>query len=184
MQGVADAAIDFSKVGQLLLVLAGLYVFASLFQFIQQYIMAAVAQRTVYDLRENVFEKMNHLPLSYFDGRSHGDILSRVTNDIDTIATTLQQSMTQFITSFVTIIGIIIMMLWISPLLTVIAVVSIPLSIFVIKPLIKGSQKHFSEQQRTLGNLIGYIEEMYHGHDVVKAFARAETSINRFNERS
>src|SRR5690625_5073697 len=182
MQGVADAAIDFSKVGQLLLVLAGLYVFASLFQFIQQYIMAAVAQRTVYDLRENVFEKMNHLPLAYFDGRSHGDILSRVTNDIDTIATTLQQSMTQFISSFVTIIGIIIMMLWISPLLTLIAVISIPLSIFVIKPLIKRSQTHFSAQQRTLGNLNGHIEEMYTGHQVVKAFGQEEKSIGEFSE--
>src|SRR5690625_5862807 len=118
--------------------------------------MAAVDQRTVYDLRENVFEKMNHLPLAYFEGRSHGDILSRVTNDIDTIASTLQQSMTQFITSIVTIVGIIIMMLWISPLLTVIAVISIPLSIFVIMPLLKRSQKYFSDQQRTLGNLIGY----------------------------
>ncbi len=182
MQGIADAAIDFPKVGQLLLVLAGLYVFASLFQFIQQYMMAAVAQRTVYDLRENVFEKMNHLPLAYFDGRSHGDILSRVTNDIDTIATTLQQSMTQFITSFVTIIGIIIMMLWISPLLTVIAVVSIPLSIFVIKPLIKRSQKHFSEQQRTLGSLNGHIEEMYTGHQIVKAFGQEADSLDEFSE--
>src|SRR5699024_1636534 len=93
MQGIAGAVIHFNQVMQLLLLLAGLYVFASLFQFIQQYMMAAIAQRTVYDLREEVFEKINHLPLSYFDGRSHGDILSRVTNDIDTIATTLQQSM-------------------------------------------------------------------------------------------
>src|SRR5699024_12729197 len=98
--------------------------------------IAAIAKRTVYDLREELFEKINYLPLSYFDVRSHGDILSRVTNDIDTIATTLQQIMTQFISSFVTLVGIIIMMLWISPLLTLIAVISIPLSIFVIRPLI------------------------------------------------
>lgn len=182
MQGIAGAAIDFNKVMQLLLLLAGLYVFASLFQFIQQYMMAAIAQRTVYDLREEVFEKINHLPLSYFDGRSHGDILSRVTNDIDTIATTLQQSMTQFISSFVTLVGIIIMMLWISPLLTLIAVISIPLSIFVIRPLIKKSQTNFSDQQRTLGNLNGHVEEMYTGHQVVKAYGQEAVSIQEFSQ--
>ena len=181
-QGVSDAAIDFSKIALLLLLLAGLYLFSSAFQFIQQYIMAGVAQKTVYDLREDVFEKMNDLPLAYFDGKSHGDILSRVTNDIDTIATTLQQSLTSFITSFVTIIGIIIMMLWISPLLTVIAVVSIPLSVFVIRPLLKRSQKHFGNQQRTLGNLNGHIEEMYTGHEVVTAFGREADSVRRFTK--
>ena len=181
-QGVSDAAIDFSKIALLLLLLAGLYLFSSVFQFIQQYIMAGVAQKTVYDLREDVFEKMNDLPLAYFDGKSHGDILSRVTNDIDTIATTLQQSLTSFITSFVTIIGIIIMMLWISPLLTVIAVVSIPLSVFVIRPLLKRSQKHFGKQQRTLGNLNGHIEEMYTGHEVVTAFGREADSVRRFTK--
>ena len=181
-QGVSDAAIDFSKIALLLLLLAGLYLFSSVFQFIQQYIMAGVAQKTVYDLREDVFEKMNDLPLAYFDEKSHGDILSRVTNDIDTIATTLQQSLTSFITSFVTIIGIIIMMLWISPLLTVIAVVSIPLSVFVIRPLLKRSQKHFGKQQRTLGNLNGHIEEMYTGHEVVTAFGREADSVRRFTK--
>src|SRR5690625_1973401 len=102
-QGTSDVGVDFIKVGQLLLLLAGLYIFSSFFPFIQAYIMASIAQKTVYDLREDVFHKMNHLPIAYFDSRSHGDILSRVTNDIDTIATTLQQSLTQFITSFVTI---------------------------------------------------------------------------------
>lgn len=181
-QGIPGAAIDFTKIAQLLLILGGLYVFSSLFQFIQQFIMASVAQKTVYDLREDVFDKMNKLPIAYFDRHSHGDILSRVTNDIDTIATTLQQSLTQFITSFVTIIGIIIMMLWISPLLTVIAVVSIPLSIYVIRPLLKKSQKHFGKQQRTLGNLNGHIEEMYTGHEVVKAFGHEKQSIDTFNQ--
>lgn len=174
------SGIDFSKVGELLLLLGGLYVFSSLFQFIQQYVMAAVAQKTVYDLREDVFAKMNKLPLAYFDTHSHGDTLSRVTNDIDTIASTLQQSVTQFITSFVTIVGIIIMMLWISPILTVITVVSIPVSIFVIKPLIKRSQKHFSKQQATLGNLNGHVEEMYTGHEVVQAYSYEDESIEQF----
>lgn len=182
IQGVAGTGIDFTKVSQLLLLLAGLYVFSSLFQFVQQYIMAAVAQKTVYDLREAVFSKVNKLPLSYFDGKSHGDTLSRVTNDIDTIATTLQQSLTQFITSIVTIIGIIIMMLWISPLLTLITIVSIPLSLFVIKPLLKRSQKYFSNQQKTLGNLNGHIEEMYTGHEVVQAYGQEKTSITDFQE--
>ena len=181
-QGIAGAKIDFSKIGQLLLILAGLYVFSSIFQFVQQYIMAAVAQKTVYDLREEVFGKMNDLPLAYFDGKSHGDILSRVTNDIDTIATTLQQSLTSFITSFVTIVGIIIMMLWISPILTLIAVISIPLSLYVIRPLLKRSQKHFGNQQRSLGKLNGHIEEMYTGHEVVTAFGREEQSVEQFKE--
>src|SRR5690625_1634086 len=170
LKGIPDAAIDFSMVFKFLLLLAGLYVFASTFQFVQQFIMARVSQRTVYQLREDVFTKTNKLPISYFDEHSHGDTLSRVTNDIDLIATTLQQSLTQFITSVVTIVGIIFMMLWISPLLTVITVVSIPLSFLVIRPLLKRSQKHFSDQQNTLGNLNGHIEEMYNGHEVVKAF--------------
>lgn len=181
-QGVPNAAIDFPKIAQLLLLLAGLYVFSSLFQFLQQFIMASVAQRTVYDLRQHVFSKVNSLPISYFDEHSHGDILSRVTNDIDTIATTLQQSLTQFITSFVTIVGIIVMMLWISPLLTIIAIVSIPLSFYVIRPLLKKSQKHFGKQQQTLGKLNGHIEEMYTGHEVVKAFGREEQSIKAFHK--
>ncbi|MEI3607416.1 ABC transporter ATP-binding protein [Pseudogracilibacillus sp. SE30717A] len=181
-QGIPGAAIDFPKIVQLLLLLAGLYIVASLFQFIQQYIMASVAQKTVYYLREDVFIKINDLPLSYFDRKSHGDILSRVTNDIDTIATTLQQSLTSFITSFVTIVGIIIMMLWISPLLTIIAVLSIPLSLYVIRPLLKRSQKHFGVQQRSLGELNGHIEEMYTAHEVVKAFSQEEKSVQQFKK--
>ncbi|HLS06334.1 MAG TPA: ABC transporter ATP-binding protein [Bacillota bacterium] len=182
LKGIPDAAIDFSMVFKFLLLLAGLYVFASTFQFVQQFIMARVSQRTVYQLREDVFTKTNKLPISYFDEHSHGDTLSRVTNDIDLIATTLQQSLTQFITSVVTIVGIIIMMLWISPLLTLITVISIPLSFLVIRPLLKRSQKHFSDQQNTLGNLNGHIEEMYNGHEVVKAFGQEENSIEEFTD--
>lgn len=182
LSGVPGAAIDFNAVGQLLLLLAGLYVMSSLFLFFQTYIMASVAQGTVYDLREAVFNKMNKLPLTYFDENSYGDTLSRVTNDLDMIGTTLQQSLTQFITSFITIIGILIMMLWISPLLTIITIVSIPLSIFIIKPLIKRSQIYFQKQQNTLGELNGHIEEMYTGHEVVTAFGREGTSINEFKD--
>src|SRR5699024_12836282 len=134
MQYIYVEAIDCSVVGRWLLLLAGLYILSSVFLFFQTHIMASVAQGAVDDLREAVFEKMNKLPLKYFDEISYGDTLSRVTNDLDLIGTTLQQSLTQFITSFVRIIGILIMMLWISPLLTIITVVSIPVSLFIIKP--------------------------------------------------
>ncbi len=182
IKGSEGASIDFPKVGRILLLLAVLYILSSVFQFFQTFIMASVAQKTVYDLREAVFSKMNHLPLNYYDQKSHGDTLSRVTNDIDTIASTLQQTMTQFITSLITIIGIIIMMFWISPLLTIIAIVSIPVSVFVIKPLIKRSQKHFQAQQNRLGALNGHIEEMYTNHEVITAYSRQSSSVGEFKE--
>lgn len=181
-QGIPGATINFDKIGQILLVLVGLYVLSSLFNYVQQYIMSSVAQETVYDLREDVNHKLEKLPLKYFDGRSNGETLSRMTNDIDTIGSTLQQSLTQFITSIVTILGIIIMMLSISPLLTLISIVSLPLSIFVIKPILKKSQKHFADQQRTLGQLNGHIEEMYTGHQVVKAFGHEKKSVAQFDK--
>lgn len=181
-QGVPGAAINFTKIGQLLLILIGLYLASSLFSYIQQYIMSSVAQKTVYDLREDVSEKLRKLPLNYFDGRPNGEILSRVTNDIDTIGSTLQQSLTQFITSIVTIIGIIIMMLSISPILTLISIVSLPISIFTIRPILKRSQKYFADQQRTLGQLNGHIEEIYTGHEVVKAFGQEKKAGAQFDQ--
>ncbi|MFJ5624081.1 ABC transporter ATP-binding protein [Peribacillus loiseleuriae] len=180
-QGVPGASINFDKIGHILLLLAGLYVISSLFNYVQQYIMSSVAQKTVYDLREDVNKKLEKLPLKYFDGRSNGETLSRVTNDIDTVGSTLQQSLTQFITSIVTIIGIIIMMLSISPVLTLIAIVSLPISIFAIRPILKRSQKYFAAQQRTLGQLNGHIEEMYTGHQVVKAFGHEKKAGAQFN---
>lgn len=181
VRGVAEAGIDFSKVANLLLLLGGLYVFSSLFRFMQQFLMASVAQRIVYKMREQIFTKLQRLPLKYYDGRAHGDILSRVTNDIDTIGNTLQQSITQLITSIVTIVGIIFMMFYISPLLTIIALVSLPLSIFVIRPLLVRSQRHFADQQKNLGNLNGHIEEMYTGHAVVKSYGQEEESLRQFD---
>ncbi|MEH7384402.1 ABC transporter ATP-binding protein [Bacillus sp. JJ1521] len=181
VQGIPGAAIDFGKIGYMLLILGGLYIFSSLFTFIQQYMMSGVAQKTVYDLREDVNQKLEKLPLKYFDGRPNGETLSRVTNDIDTIGSTLQQSLTQFITSVVMIIGIIIMMLYISPLLTVITIISLPLSIFVIQPILKRSQRYFAKQQRTLGELNGHIEEMYTGHQVVKAFGHEKKAMDKFD---
>ena len=182
MTGVPGAAIDFDAIGKLLLLLAALYLISSLFTYIQQYIMSSVAQKTVYDLREEVNGKLEKLPLKYYDGRPNGETLSRVTNDIDTIGNTLQQSLTQFITSVVTIVGIIIMMLTISPLLTLISIVSLPVSMFVIQPILKRSQKHFADQQRTLGELNGHIEEMYTGHQVVKVFGHEKKAVAEFDE--
>lgn len=182
IRGEPGASIDFGTIGQLLTLLAGLYLFSSAFMYLQQYLMSTVAQDTVYDLREDVSGKLERLPLKYYDHTAKGETLSRVTNDIDTIGTTLQQSLTLFITSFVTIIGITVMMLVISPLLTVIAIASLLLSVFVIRPILKRSQKQFADQQRTLGELNGHIEEMYTGHPVVKAFGHEEKAVNRFNE--
>ncbi|MFJ7307707.1 ABC transporter ATP-binding protein [Peribacillus frigoritolerans] len=181
-QGIPGAAINFDKIGQILLLLAGLYALSSLFSYVQQYIMSSVAQDTVYDLREDVNKKLEKLPLKYFEGRPNGETLSRMTNDIDTIGSTLQQSLTQFITSIVTILGIIIMMLSISPLLTLISIISLPLSIFAIRPILKRSQKHFADQQRKLGQLNGHIEEIYTGHQVVKAFGYEKKASAQFTE--
>lgn len=180
--GVPGAEIDFTRIGQILSLLAGLYVISSLFNYVQQYLMSGVAQKTVYDLREDVNKKLERLPLKYYDGRSNGETLSRVTNDIDLIGSTLQQSVTSFITSIVTIVGILIMMLSISPLLTIISLVSLPLTIFAIRPILKRSQQYFSDQQRHLGRLNGHVEEMYTGHAVVKAFGREETAVREFDE--
>ncbi|MCK2158377.1 ABC transporter ATP-binding protein/permease [Exiguobacterium sp. 17-1] len=180
-QGVPGAEIDFTKIGQILLLLAGLYVISSLFSYLQQYLMSGIAQKTVYDLREDVNQKLERLPLKYYDGRPNGETLSRVTNDIDTIGSTLQQSVTSFITSIVTIVGILIMMLTISPLLTLISLVSLPISIFAIRPILKRSQKYFADQQRTLGQLNGHVEEMYTGHPVVKAFGHERRAVEQFD---
>ncbi len=180
--GVPDAAIDFGVIAKLLLLLAGLYIVSSIFSYIQQLIMASVSQKTVFDLREDVNNKLEKMPLKYYDAHPVGDTLSRMTNDIDTIGSTLQQTITQFITAVVTIVGILVMMLWISPMLTIIALVTLPLSIFVIRPFLKRSQKYFAAQQRTLGNLNGHIEEMYTGHQVVKVFGHEDKAIAEFEE--
>ncbi|MFB6468268.1 ABC transporter ATP-binding protein [Cytobacillus sp. Hz8] len=181
-KGVPGAEIDFDYVGKILLILIGLYVISALFSYLQQYIMAGVAQKVVYDLRSAVDEKLGRLPLKYYDNHSHGDTLSRVTNDIDTIGTTLQQSITQFITSFITIIGIIIMMLTISPMLTLISIAATGISVFVLKPIMVRSQKYFAKQQRSLGQLNGHIEEMYTGHPIIKAFSHEEKAKKQFDE--
>lgn len=174
--------VDFDYIGRIILILIGLYIISATFSYVQQYIMAGVAQKTVFDMRNDVNDKLAKLPLKYFDSRTHGEILSRVTNDIDTISTTLQQSLTQLITSVVTIIGVIIMMLSISPLLTLVTIVTLPLSVIVTTTIAKKSQKYFAEQQKTLGELNGHVEEMYTGHKIVKVFGHEDKSIAEFNE--
>lgn len=186
IQRVPGAEIDFHYVWQIIMILIGLYVLSALFSYVQQYLMAGVAQKTVYDLRKDVNAKLNKLPLKYFDARTHGEILSRVTNDVDNIAGTLQQSLTQLITSILTILGVIAMMLSISPLMTLIAVLTLPLSIVGIMQVAKRSQKQFVRQQKELGQLNGHVEEMYTGHKIIKAFGREAKSLEQFdniNER-
>lgn len=182
MQGVPGAGIDFQAIQTIMLWLAGLYLLSSLFAYIQQYVMAGVAQRTVYDLRKEVYNKLGRLPLKYFDARTHGETLSRVTNDMDNISSTLQQSLAQMITSLVTLVGVIIMMLTISPLLTLVVILTLPLSVVVTVMVAKRSQKHFVAQQKHLGELNGHVEEMYTGHKVVKAFGRERQSMEQFDE--
>jgi len=172
---------DFTYIGQIVLILLGLYLISAAFSYLQQYIMAGVAQKTVYNMRKEVDEKLSRLPLKFFDARTHGEILSRVTNDFDNISTTLQQSLTQLITSIVTIIGVVVMMLSISPLLTLIVILTLPLYGVVTMNIAKRSQKHFAAQQKSLGELNGHVEEMYTGHKIVKAFGRETESIETFN---
>ena len=178
-QGVPS--VDFNYIGQIILYLIGLYVISAVFSYIQQYVMAGVAQKTVFNMRNDLNNKLARLPLKYFDSRTHGEILSRVTNDVDTISTTLQQSLTQLITSVVTIVGIIVMMLSISVTLTLVTLITLPLSIIVTTTIAKRSQKYFVEQQKTIGELNGHVEEMYTGHKIVKAFGHEEKSIDEFN---
>lgn len=175
-------AINFRYIVDLLMILAGLYLFSSLFAYFQQYFMSGVAQNTVYEMRKDVKSKLSRLPLRYYDQQSHGEVLSRVTNDVDNISNTLQQSLTQLITSIVTLVGVIIMMLTISPLLTLITILTIPLSLLVTIVVAKRSQKHFAGQQASLGDLNGHVEEMYTGHRVVKAFGREKQSLAQFDE--
>lgn len=173
-------AIDFAFIGKILLTLLGLYVLSALFSFGQQYIMAGVAQSTVYEMRREIKSKLSRLPLKYFDARSHGEILSRVTNDVDTVSRSLQQSLTQLITAIVTLVGVVAMMLVISPLLTLIAVLVLPAAFLLTRYVTKRSRKYFAGQQKDLGELNGHIEEMLTGHKIIKAFSRERQALDKF----
>ncbi|MGL4874098.1 MAG: ABC transporter ATP-binding protein [Clostridium sp.] len=179
---IPGGGIDFSKLGHYIIILLCLYVLSSLFLYLQKFIMSGIAQNTVLNLRTAVDEKLHRLPINYFDTHPQGDVLSRVTNDIDTIASTLQQSLTQLITAVITIIGITIMMLTISPLLTLICIVTLPICFLVAMPLIKKSQKFFFNQQKQLGALSGHVEEIYSGHTVIKSFGQEDDAIKKFDE--
>ena len=174
--------VEFGYIGRIILILLVLYVISAIFIFIQQYLMASVAQRTVYKLRKEVDEKLSRLPLKYFDGRTHGEILSRAVNDMDNVSSTLQQSVSQLITSIITLIGVLIMMLSISFPLTLIVLATLPLSIFVVTGIAKRSQEYFRGQQRSLGELNGHVEEMYSGHKIVKVFGHEQKAIAQFDE--
>ena len=181
LQHVPGASIDFTYIGHVLLLLIGLYTISAVFGYVQQYIMASVAQKTVYTMRRQVDEKLGRLPLKFYDSRTHGDIMSRAVNDLDNISTTLQQSLTQLITSVVTLVGVIVMMLTISPMLSLVVVLTLPLSVLVTTFFAKRSQTYFANQQRALGQLNGHVEEMYNGHKIVKAFGRERVAIADFD---
>ncbi len=179
-------SIDFGYIWNLVMLLVGLYLFSAFFSFLTGFIMSGVAQRTVYKMRNDVNDKLARLPLKYFDSKTYGEILSRITNDMDTVGTTLQQSLTQLITAIVTLVGVTVMMLTISPTLTLITIIVLPLSAIVTIFIAKRSQKLFIARQKELGELNGHIEEMYTGHRVIKAFGherKAEEKFGDINER-
>ena len=175
-------SIDFDYIGRIILIALGLYLISSLFAYIQGWIMADVSTNIAYRFRRDISEKMNRMPLKYFDRTTHGEVLSRITNDVDTVNQTLSQSLTQLITSFVTVVGVLIMMLSISWLMTLAALIVIPLSGIVVSVIVRQSQKYFKEQQDYLGNVNGHVEEMYGGHIVMKAFNGEEESVKTFDK--
>lgn len=173
---------DFEKIGRILLFTLGLYVVSAVLSFIQGLIMTGVSQKTTYRLRKEIAEKIDRMPMSYFDTKTYGEVLSRVTNDVDTLGHSLNQSATQLITSITTIIGVLVMMLSISPLMTLVALLILPISITLISVVMKHSQKYFRGQQEYLGNVNGQVEEVYSGHNIVKAFNKEEDMIKNFEE--
>ena len=177
-----SSGIDFEKIAHILIFLMCLYVTSAIFSFIQGYIMTGVSQKLTYRLRKEISEKINRMPMNYFDTRTHGEVLSRVTNDIDTLSQSLNQSATQIITSFTTIIGVLILMLSISPLMTLVALLILPISLGLISTIVKRSQRHFKNQQEYLGHVNGQVEEVYGGHNIVKAFNKEADVIKEFDE--
>nr|WP_312459009.1 ABC transporter ATP-binding protein [Proteiniclasticum sp.] len=174
--------IDFEGIQRTLLLLLGVYVISSILGFIQSYIVAGVAQKVSYNLRKSIEEKINRLPLSYFDKNSHGDVLSRMTNDVDTVSQSLNQSLSQIITSVTTILGILVMMISISVPMTLIALLILPISMGLMVTIIKRSQRFFKQQQELLGKANGYVEEAFGGHIILKAFNREEKAVSEFTE--
>lgn len=178
----AQMDIDFKFIGSIIFLLGCLYLVGALFSYLQDFIMAGVSTKVSYDLRNAMMQKLNRLPLGYFNKTSHGEILSRITNDIDALSHSLNQSIAQLITSSATVVGVIIMMLSISFKLTLVALLMVPVTLALVGVLVKASQKHFRNQQKFLGAVNGHIEEMYGGHVVVKAFCGEDRSVKQFDE--
>ncbi|NLB12322.1 ABC transporter ATP-binding protein [Candidatus Dojkabacteria bacterium] len=173
--------IQFDVIGEIVLLLIGIYLLGTLFSFIQGWIMSKVSQKITYEFRKNILAKISKLPISYFDKQTYGEVLSRVTNDVDTVSQNLNQGLIQIVTSITTLLGILVMMLTISGLLTLVAVVILPISFLLIMIIVKKSQKLFKRHQDALGEINGHIEEMYGGHSVVKVFNGEERSLKKFN---
>ena len=174
-------SIDFVYIGRILLFLLGMYLLSSAFSFIQGWLMTGLSQKVCYDFRKQISEKINRLPLAYFEKRTVGEVLSRITNDVDTLGQSLNQSITQLITSVTTMIGVLVMMLSISPKMTLIALLILPVSLVLVLIVVRFSQKYFKAQQAILGVVNGQVEEVYSGHNVVKAFNREAVVLNDFN---
>ena len=174
--------IDFGAIEKILLILVCLYLVSALFSFIQGYIMSGISQKISYEMRNQISEKINRMPMKYFDTKTHGEILSRITNDIDTLGMSLNQSLTQLITSVTTMVGILIMMLSISWIMTLAALVIIPLSMFAVRKVVGRSQKYFKKQQRFLGHVNGLVEENYGGHRIVRVFNKEKEVTEEFNK--
>ena len=179
---MSGMGIDFDALLDIIIFLCAIYAASSLLSFLQGYVMSGVSQRITYRLRKEISEKMDRMPLKYFDTKTHGEILSRVTNDVETVNQSLNQSMTQIITSVTTVIGILIMMVSINIWMSLMAVIVIPMSALLIKAVVKKTQGYFQDQQRYLGDANGHVEEMYTGHQVVKAFNGEEAAIETFDE--
>jgi len=173
---------NFTKIGDILLIVIVLYITSTVFSFIQGYIMTGITQRTTYRMRKELSEKIDRMPMSFFESRTHGEVLSRITNDVDTLGTSLNQSATQLITSVTSIIGIIIMMLTINWIMTLVTLVILPLSMLFLKFVMKHSQKYFKQQQKTLGHVNGQVEETFSGHTIVKVFNKEEAVISTFEQ--
>ena len=174
--------IDFGYIGKILLILLAMYLVSAAFSFCQSWIMSGLSQKMCYDFRRQISEKINRLPLAYFEKRTVGEVLSRITNDVDTLGQSLNQSITQLITSITTMIGVLIMMLTISPTMTLIAILILPVSMALVLLVVRFSQKYFRAQQKVLGSVNGQVEEVYSGHNVVKAFNREDAVLNDFDE--
>ena len=174
--------IDFGAIEKILLILVCLYLVSALFSFVQGYIMSGISQKISYEMRNQISEKINRMPMKYFDTKTHGEILSRITNDVDTLGMSLNQSLTQLITSVTTMVGILIMMLSISWIMTLAALVIIPLSMFAVRKVVGRSQKYFKKQQRFLGHVNGLVEENYGGHQIVRVFNKEEEVTEEFNK--